>query len=265
MLLSPTGSGTALLIRFRLLPFGATSRKFNKQCLTPFLQWSITSTASKRTHSPRFRITPRIGGMRRRLKNSLRSPLVGDGRGPSKFSTTGRRPSPRRRFGTCLSAASRDLRNYALEFGAGAVRGNCRGYCCSYLPIIRMVNEPGTAAPWGPRPPPGGGGGAGPRSWLIVKMWFVWLSNVIVQAPFIVARFCSTSKLAGLFSLTTVNVPLPCVPSPLPNCREKHGRAVLRRATDSAIGGIRTSAARNATPASEITLESMRRIYGPRI
>src|ERR1017187_2906064 len=151
----------------------------------------------------------------------------------------------------------RDLRSYALE--------NCRGYSCSYLPIIRMVNEPGTAAPWGPRPPPGGGGGAGPRSWLIVKMWFVWLSNVIVQAPFIVARFCSTSKLAGLFSLTTVNVPLPCVPSPLPNCREKHGRAVLRRATDSAIGGIRTSAARNATPASEITLESMRRIYGSRI
>src|ERR1035441_9663457 len=36
-------------------------------------------------------------------------------------------------------------------------------------------------------------------------------------------------------------------------------------ATDSAIGGIRTSAARNATPASEITLESMRRNYGSRI
>ena len=80
-----------------------------------------------------------------------------------------------------------------------------------YLPIIRIVNEPGTAAPWGPRPPPGGGGGAGPRSWLIVRMWFVLLSNVIVRAPFIVSRFCSTSKLVGLFSLTTVNVPLPCV------------------------------------------------------
>src|ERR1017187_8933720 len=104
-----------------------------------------------------------------------------------------------------------DLRSDALAFSSGAVRGNCRGYSCAYLPIIRMVTEPGTAAPWGPRPPPGGGGGAGPRSWLIVKMWFVLLSNVIVRAPFIVARFCSTSKLVALFSLTAVNVPLPCV------------------------------------------------------
>src|SRR5260221_11734666 len=80
-----------------------------------------------------------------------------------------------------------------------------------YLPTTRIVNEPGTAAPGVARPPPGGGGGAGPRSWLIVKMWFVLLSNVIVRAPFIVSRFCSTSKLVGLFSLTTVNVPLPCV------------------------------------------------------
>ena len=37
-----------------------------------------------------------------------------------------------------------------------------------YLPIIRIVNEPGTTVPCGPRPPPGGGGGAGPRSWLIL-------------------------------------------------------------------------------------------------
>jgi hypothetical protein len=34
----------------------------------------------------------------------------------------------------------------------------------TYLPIIRIVNEPGTGAPWGARPPPGGAGGAGPRS-----------------------------------------------------------------------------------------------------
>jgi len=73
------------------------------------------------------------------------------------------------------------------------------------------VKEPGTGVPWAPRPPPGGGGGAGPRSWLMVKMWFVLLSNVIVRAPFIVSRFCATSKLVGLFSLTTVKVPLPCV------------------------------------------------------
>jgi hypothetical protein len=55
-----------------------------------------------------------------------------------------------------------------------------------YLPITRIVNEPGTTVPCGPRPPPGGGGGAGPRSWLIVKMWFVLLSNAMVRAPFIV-------------------------------------------------------------------------------
>src|SRR5207244_12375949 len=57
-----------------------------------------------------------------------------------------------------------------------------------YLPIIRIVNEPGIGAPRAPRPPPGGGGGAGPRSSLIVKMCCVLLSNVIVRAPFIVCR-----------------------------------------------------------------------------
>src|SRR5207244_6455669 len=81
----------------------------------------------------------------------------------------------------------------------------------NYFPIIRIVNEPGTAAPAPPRPPPGGGGGAGPRSTLIVRIRFVLPSNAIVRAPFIVCRFCSTSKLVGLFSLTTVSVPLPCV------------------------------------------------------
>ena len=46
---------------------------------------------------------------------------------------------------------------------------------------------------------------------LIVRMWFVLLSNVMVRAPFIVSRFCSTSNVVGLFSLTIVSVPLPCV------------------------------------------------------
>ena len=40
----------------------------------------------------------------------------------------------------------------------------------TYLPIIRMVNVPGIAAPLPARPPPAGGGGAGPRSSAIVKM-----------------------------------------------------------------------------------------------
>ena len=56
----------------------------------------------------------------------------------------------------------------------------------SYLPITRIENEPGTGVPWAPRPPPGGGGGAGPRSRLMVRMWFVLLSNVTVRAPSIV-------------------------------------------------------------------------------
>ena len=34
------------------------------------------------------------------------------------------------------------------------------------------------------------------------------LSKVTVRAPFIVSRFCSTSKLVGLFSFTIVSVPL---------------------------------------------------------
>src|ERR1700722_4806671 len=80
-----------------------------------------------------------------------------------------------------------------------------------YLPTIRIVNEPGTGVPCPPRPPPGGGGGAGPRSCDMVNRRPVLLSKVTVRAPFIVCRFCSTSKLVGLFSWTTVIVPLPCV------------------------------------------------------
>src|SRR5258706_6104551 len=91
--------------------------------------------------------------------------------------------------------------------GPASGRSELRGY----LPTTRIVNDPGTATPGVARPPPGGGGPAGPRSMLIVRMWLVLLSNVIVRAPFIVCRFCSTSKLVGLFSLTTVSVPLPWV------------------------------------------------------
>jgi len=41
----------------------------------------------------------------------------------------------------------------------------------SYLPIIRIVNDPGIAGPNPSRlPAPAAGGGAGPRSRLIVKM-----------------------------------------------------------------------------------------------
>src|SRR6185369_14648382 len=84
---------------------------------------------------------------------------------------------------------------------------------------MMMVKEPGIAAPRpAPRPPagggvPAGGGGGGPTSDAIAKRWPVLLSNAIVRAPFDgqVFRSCSTSKLVGLFSLTMVIVPLPCV------------------------------------------------------
>ena len=45
----------------------------------------------------------------------------------------------------------------------------------------------------------------------IAKRWPVLVSSVTVRAPFMVSRFCSTSKLVGLFSFTIVIVPLPCV------------------------------------------------------
>src|SRR3954454_7782523 len=85
---------------------------------------------------------------------------------------------------------------------------------------MMIVNEPGIAGPRpAPRPPAGGGvpagggGGGGLTSDAIAKRWPVLLSNAIVRAPFDdhVFRSCSTSKLVGLFSLTMVIVPLPCV------------------------------------------------------
>ena len=90
----------------------------------------------------------------------------------------------------------------------------------AYLPTMMIVKEPGIAAPRPPPRPPaggvvpaGGGGGGGPVSDAIANRWPVLLSNAIVRAPpeGQVFRSCSTSKLVGLFSLTTVNVPLPCV------------------------------------------------------
>src|SRR5882724_10469160 len=80
---------------------------------------------------------------------------------------------------------------------------------------MMIVKEPGTARPR-PGPPgvPGGGdGGGGAASDAIANRRPVLLSNAIVRAPFEghVFKFCSTSNLVGLFSLTIVSVPLPCV------------------------------------------------------
>src|SRR5262245_34461341 len=83
---------------------------------------------------------------------------------------------------------------------------------------MMIVNDPGIEPAPRPRPvgvgvPGGGGGGGGAGSEAIAKSRPVLLSNAIVRAPFDghVFRFCSTSKLVGLFSLTMVIVPLPCV------------------------------------------------------
>ena len=64
-----------------------------------------------------------------------------------------------------------------------------------------------------PGVPAGGDGSGGAASDAIAKRWPVLLSNAIVRAPFEghVFKFCSTSNLVGLFSLTIVIVPLPCV------------------------------------------------------
>src|SRR5262252_8452367 len=86
------------------------------------------------------------------------------------------------------------------------------------VPTMMIVNEPGTTEPRPPRPvgggaPAGGGGGGGPASDAIANRRPVLLSNAMVRAPLPghVFRFCSTSKLVALFSLTMVIVPLPCV------------------------------------------------------
>src|SRR5215510_5932858 len=88
-----------------------------------------------------------------------------------------------------------------------------------FVPTMMIVKEPGIAAPRPPRPPTGGaapaggGGGGGPISDAIANRWPVLLSKAMVRAPFEgqVFKFCSTSKLVALFSLTIVIVPFPCV------------------------------------------------------
>ena len=87
------------------------------------------------------------------------------------------------------------------------------------VPTIMIVKEPGIADPRPPRPPgaggvpAGGGGGGGPASDAMAKRCPVLPSNAIVRAPLPahVFRFCSTSKLVALFSLTIVIVPFPWV------------------------------------------------------
>src|SRR5215813_4152809 len=79
-----------------------------------------------------------------------------------------------------------------------------------------IVNEPGMARgrPGPPGVPAGGDdGGGGAVSDAIANRWLVLLSKAIVRAPFEghVFKFCSTSNFVGLFSLTIVIVPLPCV------------------------------------------------------
>jgi hypothetical protein len=62
----------------------------------------------------------------------------------------------------------------------------------------------------GPAGRAGAPGGAGANSADMSKRWLVLLSNVRVLATGMVFRVCSTTKLVGLFSLTTVNVPSLC-------------------------------------------------------
>ena len=67
--------------------------------------------------------------------------------------------------------------------------------------------------PGPPGVPAGGDGSGGAASDAIANRCPVLLSNAIVRAPFEghVFKFCSTSKLVGLFSLTIVIVPFPWV------------------------------------------------------
>src|SRR6202140_5303571 len=56
----------------------------------------------------------------------------------------------------------------------------------------------------------GGAGGTGPNSAVIVRIWLVFVSRVSTFARAGVATVCSTEKLVGEFSCTTVSVPSPC-------------------------------------------------------
>src|SRR3982074_2973194 len=113
--------------------------------------------------------------------------------------------------------ADRDLRHvvsWRRRTGDRRASGPARrrgGEDAYLMPTMMIVKEPGIAAPRPPPRPPaggvvpaGGGGGGGPVPDAIANRWPVLLSNAIVRAPFEgqVFRFCSTSKLVALFSLT---------------------------------------------------------------
>src|SRR3954447_3048107 len=146
---------------------------------------------------------------------------------------------------------------------------------------MMIVKEPGIAAPRPPRPPaggavsPGGGDGGGPISDAIAKRCPVLLSNAIVRAPFDghVFRSCSTSKLVGLFSLTIVIVPLPCVlnasivaglnaaPSELPASgnRSRTFPSFVLRMTN-VCGGLALASVDGGVPGGPTTLHAANRI-----
>ena len=73
------------------------------------------------------------------------------------------------------------------------------------------ASETSTASGLGGAAAAGGASGTGPNWAAMVRTWFVFVSSVSVLAPAMVSRFCSTSKVVGLVSFTTVRVPLPCV------------------------------------------------------
>src|SRR6185436_2558555 len=146
---------------------------------------------------------------------------------------------------------------------------------------MMIVKEPGIAGARPARPPAGdgvpagGGGGAGPSSEAIAKRWPVLLSNAIVRAPFDgqVFRSCSTSKLVGLFSLTIVIVPLPCVLNASMDCglnaapSELPANGSLARIVPSfalrmtnVCGGLAPGSVAGGVPGGPMTLHAANRI-----
>ena len=90
---------------------------------------------------------------------------------------------------SCIISSIPMSHRRGLAEGARQDGRSFRGHPPPYLPIITIVNEPGTGGAKPPLPlgaPAGGGVGACPRSWLMVRICCVLLSNVIVLAPFIV-------------------------------------------------------------------------------
>src|SRR5436309_16125151 len=147
------------------------------------------------------------------------------------------------------------------------------------MPTMMIVRDPGILPP--PRPPAGGvaaaggAGGGGAGSDAIANRWPVLLSNAIVRAPFEgqVFRFSSTSKVVGLFSLTIVIVPLPCVlnasivlglnaaPSELPasGSRSRIFPSFALRMTN-VCGGLALGSVDGGVPGGPTTLHAANRI-----